>query len=129
VRTHFININKKVGLKMNKYEYMSFSITRELLNKNGAFKYHYYVSDKETSKSEFIKDLQYVIKENNRLYYGELKYTFEWDYIKHYKYGRYSAVYNYNDVLEELKNDGVIYLFPVGSAYDLPVFNRRRAAR
>lgn len=114
---------------MNRHEYYIFNINREQTNKNGAFKYHYYVSDKEVSKSEFIRDLQYVIKENNRLYYGELKYMFEWDYIEQYKHGRYTGLYNYNDVLEELKNDGVIYLFPVNNAYDLPVFNRRRAAR
>lgn len=86
-----------------------FKIIRELNNKNDykqGLKNCYYWNNNKISKQEFYKHLKFMINNNNRLYYEELK-KYNFDYVKQYHNGVYN-LYNFKDVLNDLKS-GLIY--------------------
>ncbi len=96
-----------------KYEYYIFKINKEQTNNNGAFKYRYYLGDKELKKDAFIKYLRYIIKDNNKNFYRELYNVYNGDFIQHYKNGYYDLLLDFKSVIDELKHAGVIYNFKI----------------
>lgn len=90
---------------------LEFKIKAIINNDFKTYKNIYLINNEETTKVLFYSMLKDIIKNNNRLYYKDLKNN-NFDDLKTYKTSNYYLL-SFKDVLNDIKNGGMIYTFNI----------------